>query len=146
LRGIKSWPDAKVEAEFAQAAALIDSNVPGYDVDTLALPYGVFPKNQSLVISGKSGGVSYHNICALLAGAGPAPSPISKRFNPYRLQRIIPGSQKFALQFWLDYLAKHPIKRYISDGDPNTFTFPAILAPEVDPDRLKATGCLERTY
>jgi peptidoglycan/xylan/chitin deacetylase (PgdA/CDA1 family) len=146
LRGIKSWPDARVEAEFAQAKALIQQNVPGYDVDTLALPYGVFPKNQSLVISGQSGGVSYHNLCALLAGAAPAPSPISKRFNPYRLQRIIPGDQRFALQYWLTYLAKNPIKRYISDGDPNTFTVPSLVAPEVDQDRLKATGCMERVY
>jgi hypothetical protein len=146
LKGIKSWPDTKVEAEFAQAEALIDQNVPNYKVDTLALPYGVFPRNQQLVISGESGGVSYHNLCALLAGAGPVPSPISNHFNPYRMQRIIPGNEKFALQFWLAYLQKHAIKRYISDGDPNTFTVPAILASDINPERLKATGCMKRTY
>jgi hypothetical protein len=120
--------------------------VPGYKVDLLALPYGVFPKNQKLAISGESGGVSYHNICALLAGANPAPSPITKRFKPYRLPRIIPGDETFALKYWMTYLQTHSIKRYVSDGDPNTFTVPALLAPEVDPARLKATGCIERVY
>ena len=146
LLGIKSWPDSRVEAEFAQAKALIQQNVPGYNVDTLALPYGVFPRNQKLVISGSSGGVTYHNICALLAGAGPAPSPIDKKFNPYRLQRIIPGSEKFALLFWLTYLQQHPNRRFISDGDPNTFTVPQQLVGTISPARLKAFGCMERLY
>jgi peptidoglycan/xylan/chitin deacetylase (PgdA/CDA1 family) len=146
LMGIRDWPDDKVEAEFAQAKALIDQNVPGYKVDTLALPYGVYPMNHKLVVSGQSAGVSYFNICALRAGAGPSDSPISKRFKPYYMPRIIPGGERFALQFWLTYLQKHPIKRYISDGDPNTFTVPAILAADVDPAKLKATGCMERTY
>jgi hypothetical protein len=146
LRGIKDWPNSRVEQEFAQAATLIDSNIPNYNVDTLALPYGVFPKNQKLVISGSWNGEHYHNICALLAGAGPCPSPIARKFNPYRLQRIIPGNERFALQFWLKDLSLHPIKRYISDGDPNTFTVPTFLADDVDPARLKATGCMERTY
>jgi peptidoglycan/xylan/chitin deacetylase (PgdA/CDA1 family) len=146
LAGIKSWPNTRVEAEFAQAEQLIDDNVPGYKVDLLALPYGVFPKNHKLVISGESGGVSYHNICALRAGAGPAPSPISSHFRPYYLPRIIPGSERFALTYWLNYLQSNPIKRYISDGDSKTFTVPTLLASEIDDTRLKATGCMKRVY
>ncbi len=101
LAGIRHWPDARVMAEFAGAVTGIHKYLPDYHVQTLALPYGVYPKNQKLVISGESGGVQYHNICALLAGAAPAPSPMSPRFKPYRLPRIIPGEENFALQYWL---------------------------------------------
>ncbi|HEX5324650.1 MAG TPA: polysaccharide deacetylase family protein [Capsulimonadaceae bacterium] len=151
LMGMNHWQDARVEQEFAGAKTMIDQNVPNYKVDLLALPYGVFPKNKKLVISGQAGGVSYHNICALRAEYNPAPSPVAKDFNPYYLPRIEPefrgvSDQRFMLSYWLNYLQKNPMKRYVSDGDPNTLTVPAILAAQVDQKKVTADGLHLRTY
>jgi len=144
--GIRRWPDSQVEAEFAGAVVNIHKLLPGYDVQTLALPYGVYPRNQKLVISGQSGGQAYHNICALLAGAGPAPSPMAVDFKPYRLPRIIPGNEKFALRYWMDYLQANKEEKYISDGDLNTFTVSLAEKGSLDAARLKKAHLFLRTY
>lgn len=147
--GIRHWTDAQVQAEFASAVTNIHNLLPGYNVQTLALPYGVFPKNQKLVISGQSGGVSYHNICALLAGAAPAPSPMSKDFAPYRLPRIIPGTsqgERFALYFWLNELERDKSQKFVSDGDPKTYTVNVIAKGLLDLGRLKRDHFTLRAY
>lgn len=145
-KGIRNWSDSAVQAEFAQAVTNIHAMLPTYKVQTLALPYGVFPKNQKLVIRGSSGGVSYSNICALLAGAGPAPCPESKKFNPYRLPRIIPGNERFALRYWLDWLEKNKSHKFISDGDPQTYTVDAIAKGTLNVKKLLQAGYNLRTY
>lgn len=144
--GIRHWPDSQVQAEFAGAVANIHKLLPGYNVQTLALPFGVYPSNRKLVISGQSGGQAYHNICALLAGAGPAPSPMAAEFKPYRLPRIIPGNEKFALRYWMDYLQANKEEKYISDGDPNTFTVSVAEQGSLNAARLKKAHLFLRTY
>lgn len=144
--GIKHWPDTQVEAEFAGAVVNIHKLLPGYDVHTLALPYGVYPRNQKLVISGQAGGQAYHNICALLAGAGPAPSPMSVDFKAYRLPRIIPGNETFALRYWMDYLQAHKGIKFVSDGDPHTYTVDVADKGDLNMGRLKAAHLFLRTY
>lgn len=144
--GIRHWPDAQVEAEFAGAVVNIHKLLPGYKVDTLALPYGVYPKNQKLVVSGQSGGQSYHNICALLAGAEPAPSPMTLDFKPYRLPRIIPGNERLALRYWMDFLEAHHGQKFVSDGDPNTYTVSIANKGDLNINRLKKAHFFVRAY
>jgi peptidoglycan/xylan/chitin deacetylase (PgdA/CDA1 family) len=146
LPGIRSWPDKRVESEFAVAAKMIDNNVPNYNVDLLALPFGVYPRNIALVKKGSYEGLTYSNICAMMAGAGPAPAPVTKAWNPYRIQRIIPGTGRFEIAWWLNYLDVHKVERYVSDGDPNTVTVPTMLASDVDPARVQKLGLHLRTY
>lgn len=144
--GIRHWPDTQVEAEFAGAVVNIHKLLPGYNVQTLALPFGVYPRNRTLVVSGQSGGQTYHNICALLAGAGPAPSPMAADFNPYRLPRIIPGNQRMALRYWMDYLEANKAAKFVSDGDPNTFTVSLAEKGSLDAARLQKAHLFLRTY
>ena len=149
--GIRRWPDTQVEGELAGAATNIHSYLPNYTVDTLALPYGVFPKNKKLVISGASGGVTYHNICALKAGADPAASPMGKdfyghNFDPYYIPRIIPGAGKYTIRYWLDVLEKNKTLKYVSDGDPNTFTVSAIAKGQINQPRLQKAHLHLRVY
>ena len=151
LAGIRHWPDAKVEAELAGAAANIHHYEPNYLVDTLALPYGVFPKNKKLAISGASGGVTYHNICALKAGADPAASPMgkdfyNKNFNPYYIPRIIPGAGRYTIHYWLELMEKQKALKYVSDGDPNTYTVNSIAKGQINLARLKNGLFHLRTY
>ena len=149
--GIRHWPDTQVEGELAGAVANIHSYLPSYTVNTLALPYGVFPKNKKLVISGASGGITYHNLCALKAGADPAASPMGKdfyghNFNPYYIPRIIPGAGKYTIRYWLDVLEKIKTLKYVSDGDPNTFTVSAIAKGQINQPRLQKAHLHLRVY
>ncbi len=149
--GIRHWPDSQVEAELAGAVANIHTYLPNYNVDTLAMPYGVFPKNKKLVISGASGGQTYHNICALKAGADPAASPMGKdfyghNFDPYYLPRIIPGAGKYTIRYWLALMEKDKNLKYVSDGDPNTFTVSAIAKGQMNLPRLQKAHLHLRVY
>jgi len=153
LAGIRHWPDARVEAELAGAVANIHKYEPNYLVDTLALPYGVFPKNKKLVIGGASGGVTYHNICALKAGADPAASPMGKdfydkNFDPYYIPRIIPGpeTEKYNIHYWLKLMEKQKALKFISDGDPYTYTVNSIARGQINAARLKSGRFHLRTY
>ncbi len=151
LAGIRHWPDTRVEAELAGAVANIHSYLPNYNVDTLAMPYGVFPKNKKLVISGASGGQTYHNICALKAGADPAASPMGRDFyghlfDPYYIPRIIPGAGKYTIRYWLALMEKDKNLKYVSDGDPNTFTVNAIAKGQINLPRLQKAHLHLRVY
>jgi peptidoglycan/xylan/chitin deacetylase (PgdA/CDA1 family) len=146
LPGMKSWPDQRVEKEFAVAAKMIDDNVPNYKVDLLALPFGIYPRHIALVEKGSYFNLTYSNICALMAGAGPAPSPVTRSWNPYRVPRIIPGIGRFEISWWLDYLKAHRSQVYVSDGDPNTVTVPATMAKAVVPEKIEKLGLKLRTY
>ena len=153
LAGIRHWPDARVEAELAGAVVNIHKFEPNYNVQVLALPYGVFPKNKKLVISGESNGVTYHNICALKAGADPAASPMGrdfygKSFNPYYLPRIIPGAEKekYTIHYWLNLMEKEKALKFISDGDPYTYTVNSIEKGQINAAKIQKYHFRLRTY
>ncbi len=117
--------DQGVQKQLALAVKEIDQDVPGYKVRTLALPLGVWPTDRSLAFAGAYQGVSYKNDAVLLVGSDPAPSPNDKDFDPEALPRVQVFDHN--LDHWLNYLAQHPDERYVSDGDPNTITFPQHL-------------------
>ncbi len=118
--------DEEVRRQIGQAAQVITSMVPGYDVDLFALPEGAWPAHRELAIRGTWHGVTYSNRAIVLVGAQPAPSPDRVDFNPLALPRIQATSDQ--LDLWLTTLARVPGRRYVSDGDPDRLTFPAILA------------------
>ncbi len=134
--------DQEVQRQLALAVKEIDQAVPGYKIRTMALPLGLWPKDRSLAISGSYQGVSYQNDAILLVASDPAPSPNSKDFDPHALERV----QLFDhnLDKWLAYLSKHPDELYISDGDPNTISFPKHLEPQFNPS--SAGSRTVRTY
>lgn len=143
---------AKAMAEFAGGVAGIRRYLPGYDVQTLAVPFGIFPRDRKTVISGESGGVRYRNIAVLDAGWYPAPSPLSKGFKPYRIPRIIPGDERTkpgslnTIRYWLTRLETHRAEKFVSDGDPNTYTVIASAASALDGARLRRGAFRLRTY
>jgi hypothetical protein len=112
--------------------------LPRYPVRTLALPEGGTPKDPSILLTGTAEGFTYHNDAALLGGSNPAPSPFSVRFKPMRLPRV-QGTDMAqpAINYWLDYLKAHPNRRFRSDGDPKTITFPQRLKPYLNPETAK---------
>ncbi len=91
---LNKYPDAAVQQQIAQNMMGIDSAVPGYKIRTLALPYGLWPKNRQLAWEGswtdpKTGQAHPYKFDAVLeVSGGPAKSPYDPTFNPHSITRI----------------------------------------------------------
>jgi len=126
--------DDQVQKELAGLARLVEQTVPGYKVDSLALPHGLSPVNFMLAVSGEYGGYQYHHRAVLRVGANPAASPAVKGFDPLRLPRVQASTEE--LGKWLNYFRKNPAERYVSDGDPAVVTVPRHREGLVDKEKL----------
>jgi hypothetical protein len=136
-----------VQRELVLGNEVITAAVPGYRVETVALPLGVQPKPASLAVHGRWKGRSYRFRAVMLVGAGPAASPFSTSFEGARVPRIrsghLPweGEADFGAWYWLRELSHHPERRYVSDGDPKTIAFPRALEDKLRPRfRARATA------
>jgi hypothetical protein len=91
---LNKYPDNVVQEQIARNAMGIDSAVPGYKIRTMALPYGLWPKNRSLAWQGswtdpKTGQAHPYKFEAVLEVAGgPAKSPYDPTFDPKSINRI----------------------------------------------------------
>lgn len=125
-----------VQKELALLAKLVEDSVPGYKVNSLALPFGISPVEKSLAAMGSYQGYSYKHEAVLKVGANPALSPSNTGFDPLNLPRV-QGSTK-ELAKWLEYFRTHPEERYISDGDPATVAVPKEKAGLINQDNISA--------
>ena len=115
---------AGVEREIALGQYTIDRWLPGYQVLSMALPYGVFPQPPGLAAAGVWSGAPGPRLPAITVrwdypavvkvGSGPAPSPLVAGLPGDQLPRI----QVFTPEFnkWMSYFAAHPNLRFVSDG------------------------------
>ena len=91
---LNKYSDAVVQEQIARNAMGIDSVVPGYKIRTLALPYGLWPKNRPLAWQGtwtdpKTGKAHPYKFDAVLeVSGGPTRSPYDPQFNPHSITRI----------------------------------------------------------
>lgn len=91
---LSQYPDAVVQEQIARNAMGIDSAVPGYKIRTMALPYGLWPKNRQLAWQGSwtdprtKKTHSYKFEAVLEVAGGPARSPYDPQFNPRSINRI----------------------------------------------------------
>jgi hypothetical protein len=91
---LNQYPDAAVQQQIAGNAMGIDSAVPGYKIRTMALPYGLWPKNRPLAWQGswtdpKTGKTHDYKFDAVLeVSGGPTRSPYDPQFNPKSINRI----------------------------------------------------------
>jgi hypothetical protein len=104
--------DEGVKKELAEAIDYLESKGFGENV-SIALPYGISPKNPSLLQSFEYGGKRYSMRGALLVGAHPAPAPGSPDFNPFRLPRIQGIEGDFGITFWLDKVESGAVEVYV---------------------------------
>lgn len=123
---LRTLDAAGVQREVAGGLAVIRRAVPGYDVTTLALPFGAHPHDAALAHRGS--GYSFAGV--FLVGAGPARSPYSKLFDPFDVPRIRSGPDDFESGYWLPRLRA---TRFVSDGDPATISFPRARSADLDP-------------
>jgi hypothetical protein len=91
---LSQYPDAAVQQQIAGNLMAIDSAVPGYKVRTMALPYGLWPKNRQLAWQGSwtdpKTGIAhpYHFEAVLEVAGGPTLSPYDPKFDPHHVTRI----------------------------------------------------------
>jgi len=91
---LNKYSDAVVQQQIGANAMAIDSAVPGYKVRTMALPYGIWPKNKQLAWEGtwtdpKTKQTHNYKFDAVLEVAGgPTKSPFDPAFNPHSITRV----------------------------------------------------------
>ena len=91
---LSKYSDAVVQEQIARNAMGIDSAVPGYKIRSMALPYGLWPKNKSLAWQGewtdpKTHQVHrYHFDAVMEVSGGPTRSPYDPQFDPHHITRI----------------------------------------------------------
>ncbi|MDI6600854.1 MAG: polysaccharide deacetylase family protein [Thermoanaerobacteraceae bacterium] len=112
----------------------------GYNVNTLALPYGSVSKEYAkYLLDGNYEGIEYHNKAVLLVGANPSKSPYDVDFNPLKVPRVR-GSEMnvegLGIYDWMKYFDEHPEKRYISDGDPDTIVVPEGMEDKISSEKF----------
>ena len=119
----------QVQRQLVLGNHLITDLLPKYRIRTMAVPLGALPHPASLAAHGTWGGESYRFDGVFLAGAEPAPSPFSTKWDPGAIPRIRTnpdwnGTHDFTEGMWLELLEKNPGLRYVSDGNPETIAFP----------------------
>jgi len=91
---LNKFSDAVVQEQIARNVMAIDSAVPNYKVRTMALPYGIWPKNHELAWQGswtdpKTKQTHAYKMDAVLEVAGgPTRSPFDPEFNAHSVKRI----------------------------------------------------------
>jgi len=100
------------------------TNKANYEVNTLSLPYGERPKDETLyqyLASGTYEEVKYENIAILNVGWNPAYSPYdTEKFNPLSIPRIRASEMdvdNVGMYNYIEYFDNHPENRFISDGE-----------------------------
>ena len=136
---LRQLDDRAVQRELAAGLGVITSGAPGATVTTMALPFGVHPRNRPLAHTGK--GYDFSGV--LLVGSNPAPSPYAASFDPLELPRIRSGrrtgDQAFTSTYWLPRLLDGRVRRYVSDGDPAHVSFPRARSAKLSP-RFRAVA------
>jgi peptidoglycan/xylan/chitin deacetylase (PgdA/CDA1 family) len=127
-----------VQREIVRGERMITDAVPEAKVWTLALPFGDFPRQRQLALRGAWDGQEYSYRGVFTVVGEPAQSPFSIRFDPLSIPRIESqpwrGEVDLGSGYWLRYLNQHRSRRYVSDGDPKTVSFPRIFAEAVAPE------------
>jgi peptidoglycan/xylan/chitin deacetylase (PgdA/CDA1 family) len=114
----------QVRKELAGSQEQLESLIGnGYKLFTVSPPYGEYPSDRSLLLSGEYEGRTYAYQAVVMAWGESSPSPFSSTFDVTRIPRITaaaPESVKKLLKYWND----HRQLLYISDGDSGTISFP----------------------
>ena len=95
----------------------------------------IYPQDRALTLHGSWDGQEYRYSGVFTVAGEPAPSPFSIRFDPLSIPRIESqpwrGDEDAGSGYWLRYLKQNPDRRFVSDGDPATISFPRIFAGAV---------------
>ncbi len=139
-RNLSRLSDTQAEKEIGGGAALLQQMAPGARIETIAFPEGCPPRNSQLISEGVYNGFHYVNRAGFLAASTPALSPIAKKQDRLHVPRIVACEATYGATYWLNRIKSGHVKRYVSDGDPETTTVPRKFAGQVDPARLNGAA------
>ncbi|RME48022.1 MAG: hypothetical protein D6796_06880 [Caldilineae bacterium] len=105
---------AEVRRQLALSQRKLEAMLPGYAVTSLAVPFGAYPADESLLAGGEYGGQPYAYRAVVEVGGGLAPSPHSAAFDPYHIPRV--QAIQPELDYWLTF-ASRPGVGYVSAGE-----------------------------
>lgn len=130
---------SQIQKSLGKNVNSIESILTNYSVNTLALPFGIRPKDPSLekfVYEGIYDSKPYEFIAVLNVGWNPTYSPIHKNFNYKSINRVQSGSGEFQLSYWIEYFEKNPDKKYVSDGIKTQITIPKSIEENIDRSKI----------
>jgi hypothetical protein len=129
---LSQYPDAFVQDQIGSGKDSVAVYLPpNYEWTTFALPLGLWPKTRSLAWHGTyRNGKTYDNKVVLEVSGGPQVSPFDRGWNPHSVRRFIAAPN--ALEQQLAAWDQHPEQRYVSDGDPNTVSYPQRMAASLN--------------
>ncbi|MBN2714488.1 MAG: polysaccharide deacetylase family protein [Deltaproteobacteria bacterium] len=125
LRRLKT--EAEAVAEVGRNQQALNAVLPGYQMRSLALPFGRTPRQEwrQSIVRGEYDHVPFENSVILGVGSRPSPPPASSQFVATAVQRVrAPGRHPAPtdLNFWLR--KKNTGHLYVSDGNPEVVTIP----------------------
>jgi len=127
---LKKASSAEATKQLAQSQDTLEGLIGGgYSVTSIAMPFGEYPANDSILKSGEYEGMTYSYQAALSLGASQSSSPFSKKFNALHIPRIR-GSASY-ITAAIENFKKNPQLKYVSDGDPTTVSAPTDLDPKL---------------
>lgn len=103
--------DEQVQSEFGRSYEYVATQ--GFEPTSMALPFGILPKNRDLVESFRYNGKTHRYWNVVLAGAAPARSPMDPKFDRYRIQRVQAYDGILGITYWLNYNKAHPGSPYV---------------------------------
>ncbi len=104
----------EVKRQLALSQARLEELLPGYEVVSLSVPFGVYPQDERLLVGGLYESELYTYKAAVEVSGGLAPSPHSPDFDPYHIPRV--QATQDELDYWLNY-ANQPGVYYVSVGE-----------------------------
>lgn len=120
----------KIQEEIGRVNNFVKQYLPEYEINTLALPFGSKPKDDSLLpylLKGQHDGIKYENIGILEVGWDPYKSPHDEEFDFTKIRRVRASETKVdgvGIYNWLETLEKGTRLPYISDGQADIITVP----------------------
>lgn len=111
----------EIEKEIGSVNNMV-KELTGYEMNSLALPYGIGSKNyKEYLQKGSYNSIAYENEVILLVGAEPVASVKNENVNLLSLSRVrASGGNKlvdFDLYYWLDKMEKNPSMKYVRISD-----------------------------
>lgn len=141
-KDIKSLEE--LQEQLGKPQYLLEDLLPGYKMNSLALPFGGRPKAEwaDYVHQGQFQGTTYQHDVILLVGSAPAKPFNHTDYSPLAMPRIRASNfpDGDAKDFLDKALARLGNTRYISDGDPDIIT-----VPESNLDKLNEDSLGEKT-
>lgn len=110
---LKKLEPEGVKRELAGAIDFIEAA--GFRCRTIALPYGIAPKDERLLRAFEYQGKRYSMEGALLVGSNPAPSFTASSRDVFRLPRIQGIEGEMGITYWLDQVARGKVQPFVAE-------------------------------